>query len=122
MSNVRLKIDDMNVANVEERIIDLYIQYNPALKDTSKRAVVRSIIESELLCRPIESKKDIEEAKALADNAYYKDLGDWVEGWIRDKVKDKLPICRNCTCLQENSYCPVLGAFINPNSKSCTNF
>lgn len=122
MSNVRLKIDDMNVANVEERIVDLYMSFNPALKETSKRAVIRSIIEKELLYKPIESKKDIEEAKELAGNAYYKDVGDWVEGWIRDKVKDKLPICRNCPYRQDNDYCPTLNAFINPNFKACTNF
>ncbi len=121
MSSIRLRINGMNVANVNEQLLEFYKQHTVSYKDTPLPAIIRSIIETNLLYCPIECEKDITEAKNLAANSFYRSIGEWVDGWIREQIQEILPLCRNCSYRGENDFCPILNVFINPNSKSCSN-
>lgn len=121
MSSIRLRINGTNVASVNEQLLEFYKHHTTSLKDSPMPTIIRSIVEANLLCRPIMCEKDIIEAKNLAANSFYNSVGEWVEGWIHEQIQGILPLCRNCSYRGENDFCPILNAFINPNCKSCSN-
>lgn len=117
---MRLRVSGFHVANVDDKLIELYRKFFPT--DISSEQLVKQIIEKYLLFSSLCSEKSVEEAKELALNLYFDDIGSWVEHWIRTRLFDMLPICRNCMCKNEADFCPIPNVFVNPNFKACGSF
>lgn len=117
---MRLRVNGVHVANVEDQLIELYKKYFPA--EITNEQLVKQIIEKDLLFSNLNNEKSINEAKELASNLFFDDIGSWVEHWIRTRIFDKLPICRNCPCKDERDFCPIQNIFVNPNFKACGSF
>lgn len=117
---MRLRVNGIQVASVNDQLLELYKKYLST--DETNEQLVKRIIESNLLFSSLDSEKNIMEAKNLASNLYYNNIGCWVEDWIRKTIFEKLPICKNCHYKEANDYCPLLNVFVNPYFKSCDNF
>lgn len=117
---MRIRKLGVQLAIVNDELVEKYMQLKPEHKTAMD--TVCYLIESRLLYRSIQSLSDIQEAKRYATNLLYESLGEWVNDQMRNDIKDVLPVCKNCNMLESNYFCPILGAFINPNQVSCTNF
>ena len=120
----RLKVRDMryktqttSIATVSDELLDTYKQITG---DTATPLeIVKRVIREQILFRDIESEVDIEELRKIAKNQLFLYPGDMISYLLREEIKDKLKICKNCNARGENGLCPIIGGFVNPWQESC---
>lgn len=108
---------EVSVATVSGELLEEYKRLT-GCKETGV-GIIKNVIEEKILFRKIENKEDIAELKEIAKSQYYNLPGEMISYLIRDEIKDKMELCRNCPYLQDNIYCPVLNVKVNPYQKSC---
>lgn len=115
---MRFRKFGVHYGTVNDNLLNAYKEmYNMK----SDAGAVNYLIESRLLFRSIESSEDMEDAKKYAENLLFKDIGEWLDCQMRNDIISKLSICKNCQLYEENNYCPILNAFLNPYQKGCHN-
>lgn len=123
---MRIRLLNQQVAQILSETFALYIKYCVPADENGDRPgnneIVKKIIEKNLLLTEITSEKDLDNAKKLAKNLLYANLGEWVESYMRQELRPYLSLCGNCIYLQENNYCPVMDCIVNPNLTCCDGF
>lgn len=116
---MRFRKCGIQAAVVNDTLLNEYKKLFPQMKNNTD--IICYIIENRLIFRPIQSIEDIKDAKKYASNLLYSSLGEWVDAQLRTAVMDHLSLCKNCNIIGANGFCPVLGAFMNPNQVACHN-
>ena len=109
----------LQYATVNDELLSEYKKRFPQMK--ADVHIITYLIESRLIFRPVQNVDDMEEAKKYVQNMFYSDLGEWVNSQLREDIIRDISICKNCAALGANSFCPILGAFVNPYQKGCHN-
>ena len=107
-------------ARINDELLTEYKNTFPQVNSDANN-IVSYIIETRLIFRNIQNIEDMEDAKKYVKNMFYSGLSEWVDAQLRKDIMNHVSICKNCKMLSENSFCPILGAFVNPYQKSCHN-
>jgi pyruvate-formate lyase len=92
----RLRIHGKRIGQIDSEVLDLYMQVEPY--DKNKLYMLAEIlIGREILNRPLDVvEDDLEEANALVKNMHYRTICEFLEDYMRERIKSLYKICGNC--------------------------
>ena len=113
----RIRIKGKSIGQIDEDLLRLYMKKFPKQKLTSQ---MEQLIETQILNRPVDSIEDLDLAEKYVNNLYYRNIGEFLDAYIKDQVYYELPICENCT--HYNRFCIKKKEYVHRLEKACENY
>ena len=90
---LRIRIKEEHLGQIDELV---YSQYIKSHGESNFTNLIRELIGDVILKHPVNSIEDIHLAKQYVKNLHYKDIGSFLEEYMRRECEDDLRICKNC--------------------------
>lgn len=113
----RIRIKGKSIGQIDEDLLRLYMKKYPQLKVTTQ---MEQLIETQILHRPVKSIEDLDLAEQYVKNLYYRNIGEFLDAYIKDQVYYELPICENCT--HYNRFCDKKKNYVHRLEKACEKY
>lgn len=93
MSMVRIRIKGKSIGQIDDKLLE---EYRAKTKFRRINPVCQNIIETSILGRPVKSIADLDLAEDYVRNIRYRNIGEYLEYYIRSQLMDDFAICKNC--------------------------
>lgn len=133
---VRIRVRGKGIGQVSDALLEEYKKIEPYKK---LNLMAEAIISREILHYPIQGLADLTVADGYVKNLHYRNIGEFLDAYIRNRLMNYFPICGNCEkCEKKNNnesiwrkteildpkecICKKKGAPVNRLESACEDF